>query len=111
MTLDRAGENDAPELILNQLGLTEVAGRYPRDLSAGERQRAALAAVLPGRPALVLLDEPTRGMDDAARDALVQLIAHLKENGSAIVLATHDAELRHALADRVLKVSEGKVTA
>jgi energy-coupling factor transport system ATP-binding protein len=110
MTLERAGESDAPEVILEQLGLERVAGRYPRDLSTGERQRAALAAVLPGRPALVLLDEPTRGMDDAARDALIQLITHLKQSGSAIVVATHDAELRTALADRVLKVSGGTVT-
>ena len=111
MTLERAGEAVAPEVILKQLGLEQVAGRYPRDLSTGERQRAALAAVLPGRPALVLLDEPTRGMDDDARNALIQLITHLKQSGSAIVLATHDAELRTALADRVLKVSGGKVSA
>jgi energy-coupling factor transport system ATP-binding protein len=111
MTLERAGESDTPEVILKQLGLEHVAGRYPRDLSTGERQRAALAAVLPGRPALVLLDEPTRGMDDAAREALIQLITKLKESGSAIVLATHDAELRTALADRVLKVAGGKVSA
>jgi energy-coupling factor transport system ATP-binding protein len=110
MTLERANESDPPEVILTQLGLTEVAGRYPRDLSTGERQRAALAAVLPGRPALVLLDEPTRGMDGAARDALIQLIEHLRDNGSAIVLATHDEDLRNALADRVIKVSGGKVT-
>jgi energy-coupling factor transport system ATP-binding protein len=110
MTLERAGESVAPEVILKQLGLEHVAGRYPRDLSTGERQRAALAAVLPGRPALVLLDEPTRGMDDDARDALIQLITHLKQNGSAIVLATHDQELRNALADRVLKISGGTVT-
>jgi len=110
MTLERAGEKDAPEVILNQLGLTEVANRYPRDLSTGERQRAALAAVLPGRPALVLLDEPTRGMDDAARDALVRLVTHLRDTGSAIVLATHDEQLRATLADRVLKVSGGKVS-
>ena len=111
LTLDRAGESDPPEVILKQLGLAHVAGRYPLDLSTGERQRAALAAVLPGRPAFVLLDEPTRGMDDAARDALVRVITQLKESGSAIVLATHDEELRNALADRVLKVSGGKVSA
>ena len=111
MTLERTGESDAPEVILKQLGLEHVAGRYPRDLSTGERQRAALAAVLPGRPTLVLLDEPTRGMDDAARDALIELITHLKQSGSAIVLATHDAQLRTALADRVLKVSGGTVSA
>jgi ABC-type multidrug transport system ATPase subunit len=110
MTLERANESDAPELILRQLGLAHLAGRYPRDLSTGERQRAALAAVLPGHPALVLLDEPTRGMDDAARDALTRLIAHLKESGSAIVLATHDQDLRNAIADRVLRVSSGRVT-
>jgi energy-coupling factor transport system ATP-binding protein len=109
MTLERANESDAPELILRQLGLTEVAQRYPRDLSTGERQRAALAAVLPGKPAVVLLDEPTRGMDDAARDALIKLVEHLRDTGSAIVLATHDDDLRAALADRVLKVAGGKV--
>jgi energy-coupling factor transport system ATP-binding protein len=87
-----------------------VAGRYPRDLSCGERQRVALAAVLPGRPDLVLLDEPTRGMDDAASDALIRLVSCLRDRGSAIVLATHDSDLRAALADRVLQVSGGKVT-
>ena len=109
LTLDRAEEADEPEVILAQLGLLALAGRYPRDLSCGERQRAALAAVLPGRPALVLLDEPTRGMDAAAREALIRLVAGLRDSGSAVVLATHDAELRSALADRVLYVSGGKV--
>ena len=109
LTLERAGESEAPESILTELGLMAVAGRYPRDLSCGERQRAALAAVLPGRPDLVLLDEPTRGMDAAARSALIGLVSRLREHGSAIVLATHDPELRLALADRVLMVSAGNV--
>jgi energy-coupling factor transport system ATP-binding protein len=109
MTLDRANESEKPDVILQKLGLTEVAGRYPRDLSTGERQRAALAAVLPGHPKIVLLDEPTRGMDDTARHALVHLIDNLRERGSSIVLATHDEHLRAALADRVLIVSGGKV--
>ena len=109
LTLARAGESEGPESILTELGLMGVAGRYPRDLSCGERQRAALAAVLPGRPSLVLLDEPTRGMDAAARSALVALVSRLRDEGSAVVLATHDAELRSALADRVLMVSGGNV--
>ncbi|MGH7761397.1 MAG: ABC transporter ATP-binding protein [Candidatus Dormibacteraceae bacterium] len=109
LTLDRAGESDAPETILTELGLLALAGRYPRDLSCGERQRAALAAVLPGRPALVLLDEPTRGIDAAARVALVKLVSRLRDGGSAVVLATHDPDLRSALADRELSVSGGKV--
>jgi energy-coupling factor transport system ATP-binding protein len=109
LTLDRAGDPEPPDQILEELGLLDLAGRYPRDLSCGERQRAALAAVLPGRPDLVLLDEPTRGMDSAARVALVRLVSRLRDLGSAVVLATHDAELRHALADRELLVSDGKV--
>jgi energy-coupling factor transport system ATP-binding protein len=109
-TLDRANETEAPEAILEALGLLAVSARYPRDLSCGERQRAALAAVLPGTPDVVLLDEPTRGMDGAAREALIQLVSRLRERGSAIVLATHDADLRAALADRVLRVSAGRVT-
>jgi energy-coupling factor transport system ATP-binding protein len=109
LTLERAGESEPPEAILEELGLLSVADRYPRDLSCGERQRAALAAVLPGMPHLVLLDEPTRGMDAAARSALVRLVARLRDGGAAIVLATHDADLRAALADRVVRVGEGKV--
>ena len=109
LTLDRAGDPERPDLILAELGLCEVSGRYPRDLSCGERQRSALAAVLPGRPDLVLLDEPTRGMDAEARDALIGLVARLRDSGSAIVLATHDAALRDALADRVIEVAQTAV--
>ena len=108
LTLDRAGENEPPEAILQELGLSSVADRYPRDLSCGERQRAALATVLPGTPRLVLLDEPTRGMDAAARAALVELVARLRDEGASIVLATHDEDLRAALADRVVRVGDRK---
>jgi energy-coupling factor transport system ATP-binding protein len=108
-TLGRAGESDRPEAILEELGLLSVAGRYPRDLSCGERQRAALAAVLPGAPGLILLDEPTRGMDATARANLVGLVARLRDQGAAVVLATHDADLRAAVADRVVSVSGGSV--
>lgn len=110
LTLNRSHETDRPEKILNELGLLQVAGRYPRDLSCGERQRAAIAAVLPGRPDLVLLDEPTRGMDAQSRTALIHAITRLRDQGSAIVLATHDARLRDALADRVVDIANGRVT-
>ncbi|HKA49954.1 MAG TPA: ATP-binding cassette domain-containing protein [Candidatus Dormibacteraeota bacterium] len=109
LTLDRSGDHELPEEILNALGLLHVADRYPRDLSTGERQRAALAAVLPGTPTMALLDEPTRGMDVAARDALVSLVTRLRERGAAIVLATHDSDLTLALADRIAYVANGRV--
>ena len=107
--LDAAGESEPPDAILQELGLSSVADRYPRDISSGERQRAALATVLPGMPRLVLLDEPTRGMDAGAREALVGLVARLRDQGASIVLATHDADLRAAVADRVVRVADGKV--
>ncbi len=110
LTLERSQEVERPEQILLELGLIHVAGRYPRDLSCGERQRAALAAVLPGHPGLILLDEPTRGMDTQARGALVSAVARLRDQGSAIVLATHDVKLRDALADRVIEVNRGTVS-
>lgn len=109
LTLERSHEEAGAEPILDALGLTPVAERYPRDLSTGERQRAALAAVLAGYPRLVLLDEPTRGMDGAARAALIEVVAALRDAGSAIVLATHDAGLQDVLADRVIDVCGGRV--
>jgi energy-coupling factor transport system ATP-binding protein len=109
LTLGRAGDRQPADEILEVLGLQAVAGRYPRDLSTGERQRAALAAVLAGTPTLVLLDEPTRGMDAFARAALQRLVQRLRDDGAAVVLATHDADLTAALADRVVRVADGRV--
>ena len=110
LTLERAGEHERPDEMLDELGIGSLANRYPRDLSCGERQRAALAAVLPGTPSLVLLDEPTRGIDSGTRAALVALVGRLRDRGAAVVLATHDAELRDAVADRVFEVGQGVVT-
>jgi len=110
LTLAWAGQTQDPDEILGALGLTAVAGRYSRDLSSGEQQRAALAATLAGRPRLVLLDEPTRGMDEAARGALIDVITSLRDAGAAIVMATHDADLRSAIADRVVEVCGGRIT-
>ncbi len=110
LTLNRAGDPESPRRILSALGLTAVAEHYPRDLASGERQRAALAAILPGRPDLVLLDEPTRGMDSYARAALIRLVAALRDEGAAVVLATHDRDLQNSLADRFAIVSGGRVT-
>jgi energy-coupling factor transport system ATP-binding protein len=109
LTLDRARESPPPDEVLRRLGLEGLAGRYPRDLSSGERQRAALAAVLAGSPALALLDEPTRGMDGASRTALRRLLADLRAGGSSIVVATHDAELAAEIADRVVLLEDGAV--
>ncbi|NUP41739.1 MAG: ATP-binding cassette domain-containing protein [Streptomyces sp.] len=84
---------------------------HPRDLSEGQRLTLALAVVLTARPPLLLLDEPTRGLDYAAKARLVSLLRNLAAEGHAIVLATHDVELAAELAHRVVLLADGEVIA
>ncbi|MFC9791325.1 ABC transporter ATP-binding protein [Streptomyces sp. NPDC127584] len=84
---------------------------HPRDLSEGQRLALALAVVLTGRPPLLLLDEPTRGLDYAAKARLVAHLRALAADGHAIVLATHDVELAAELAHRVVIIADGEVVA
>jgi len=106
-TLRRTGSVAGAGGLLDELGLGDVAGRDPRDLSTGQRQRAALAAVLAGAPSLVLLDEPTRGMDGAARESLVAALARIAQGGGCAVVATHDQQLVAAVASRVVELRDG----
>ena len=93
-------------------GLSGRGDANPRDLSGGERQRLALEIVLGGGPvAAVLLDEPTRGMDRAHRDALAARITELAGDGAAVMVATHDTEFTAAFADRVVLMGQGDVIA
>jgi energy-coupling factor transporter ATP-binding protein EcfA2 len=93
-------------------GLAERASANPRDLSGGERQRLALEIVLDGvEPAVVCLDEPTRGMDRPRKDALAARLRTLADGGAAVVVATHDTEFAARLADRVVLMGQGVVIA
>uniref|UniRef100_A0AAU3H206 ATP-binding cassette domain-containing protein n=1 Tax=Streptomyces sp. NBC_01401 TaxID=2903854 RepID=A0AAU3H206_9ACTN len=84
---------------------------HPRDLSEGQRLALALALVLTARPPLLLLDEPTRGLDYAAKSRLVGVLRRLAADGHAIVLATHDVELAAELAHRVVILADGEAVA
>ncbi|MGW6908215.1 ABC transporter ATP-binding protein [Streptomyces sp. NPDC054940] len=84
---------------------------HPRDLSEGQRLTLALAVVLTARPPLLLLDEPTRGLDYAAKSRLLTVLRGLAAEGHAIVLATHDVELAAELAHRVVLLADGEVIA
>ncbi|MDX2540600.1 ABC transporter ATP-binding protein [Streptomyces sp. WI04-05B] len=84
---------------------------HPRDLSEGQRLALALSVVLTARPPLLLLDEPTRGLDYGAKARLVGILRALAAEGHAIVLATHDVELAAELAHRVVILAEGEVVA
>ena len=97
---------------LEAAGLEARARDNPRDLSGGQRQRLALEVALGGGPcAAVCLDEPTRGMDHAAKTALVARIDALARCGAAVLVATHDTEFAAAFADRVVLMGQGVVIA
>jgi energy-coupling factor transport system ATP-binding protein len=83
--------------------------RHPRDLSEGQRLALALAVVLAPAPPLVLLDEPTRGLDYPSKDRLIVVLRELADLGHAIVLATHDVELAARVADRAVVLADGHV--
>lgn len=85
------------------------AERHPRDLSEGQRLALALGVVLAPAPPVVLLDEPTRGLDYAAKHRLVQVLRALAGAGHLVVLATHDVELVAEVATRVVILADGEV--
>jgi energy-coupling factor transport system ATP-binding protein len=108
---ERVGD-ELPAEALAAAGLAHLADRHPRDISGGERQRLALAIVLDGeRPAVVCLDEPTRGMDRAHKDDLIVLAKGLADQGSAVIVATHDAEFAAAFASRTVLLGDGRPVA
>lgn len=98
-----------PAWLVDVLELGPLLDRDPRDLSAGERERAALGAVLAAGPALALLDEPTRGMDARRKAILAEVLRGLGRAGTTVVVATHDADLVAMAATRVVRLEDGRV--
>jgi energy-coupling factor transport system ATP-binding protein len=95
--------------ILERYSLMHLSDRYPWDLSGGERQRLALTIASASDPDVVILDEPTRGMDQVAREQLMQTVNALNARGTTIVISTHDSELAATIADRVMLLESGQV--
>lgn len=95
--------------LLAELGLSEFSATYPRDLSVGQRQRVALGAVMVTQPPLLLLDEPTRGLDSAAKENLIAIWRRWLERGVGLLLVTHDVELVARTANRIIVLDKGEV--
>jgi energy-coupling factor transport system ATP-binding protein len=106
---DRSFQEEDLVAYLEKFELAEKKNLYPRDLSVGERQRTALAAITIHRPRILLLDEPTRGMDYHAKEALSQILLSWREKGHSICLITHDVEFGASIGDRVLLLENGKI--
>jgi putative ABC transport system ATP-binding protein len=118
------GENIALPLVLNgagreqtrarvaellaQVGLPDLAGRFPETLSGGEQQRVAVARALAHRPALLLADEPTGNLDEATGQRIVELLVGLaREQDATLVVVTHSTRVADA-ADRVMRLEKGR---
>ena len=94
--------------LLTELGLPGAGPRHPRDLSVGERERVALAAALAAGPLVLLLDEPTRGMDPARRAQLAAIVRARVAGGAAAIVATHDRAFAAAACDRTVALHDGR---
>ena len=95
--------------VMAELDLTRLATAHPLDLSVGERERVALATVLAAEPRVIMLDEPSRGMDPSRRALLARALRRRVAAGAAVLVATHDQAFAAAIADRHVEIVEGRV--
>jgi putative ABC transport system ATP-binding protein len=101
----RAGE------LLAALRIEQHADAYPARLSGGQRQRVAIARALVNRPPLLVADEPTGALDTATGEEIGELLMDLNESGQTLILVTHNPDLAARYTDRVIQITDGRVTA
>jgi energy-coupling factor transport system ATP-binding protein len=108
---ESGGKAGSARALLDRLAPGVGDDTHPRDLSEGQRLALVLAIQLTAAPSVVLLDEPTRGLDYAAKRSLVDIVDRLAADGHSVVVATHDVEFVAAAADRVVVMADGDVVA
>ena len=95
--------------LLEKLGVAHRAGAMPHELSGGEAQRVAIARALAVNPRVLLMDEPTASLDPGRRGELAATVRGLSEDGTTLLIATHDAEFARSCAQRVLVLENGRL--
>ncbi|HEX6394544.1 MAG TPA: ABC transporter ATP-binding protein [Acidimicrobiales bacterium] len=93
---------------IDRVGLSHRMGHRPNQLSGGEQQRTAIARALAGRPALVMADEPTGNLDTATGASILALLRELHDEGTTIVVITHDLDVASAM-ERRIEIRDGKI--
>ena len=105
-TEEEAGENAMR--LLKRIGLEEKADSYPNQLSGGQKRRVAIAGVLAMKPEVLILDEPTAGLDPKGRDDILGLVARLHaEQGMTVILVSHSIEQIERMCSKVAWLSHG----
>jgi putative ABC transport system ATP-binding protein len=102
---------DRAHALLDQVGLPDMADRYPETLSGGEQQRTAVARALAHRPKILLADEPTGNLDEVSGSRVISLLTGLaRDQGTTMLVVTHSRSVARA-ADRILHLRHGRLTA
>ena len=94
---------------LREVGLLHRKSAYPRSLSRGERQRLAIACVIAMKPNVIVLDEPTTGLDARESGRVMEILGHLRQDGHTVVMVTHDMRLGVEYADRIVRMEQGRI--
>jgi len=96
---------------LEEVGLQQKQAAYPSELSAGEKQRAAIARAIVNRPAVVLADEPTGALEPASAREILGLLRRIHDEGAALLVVTTRPEIGEALGGRILRLHDGRIAA
>ncbi len=112
--LEVAGESakriaDIVPQVLKIVGLSDKAGRYPRQLSGGEQQRVSIARALVHRPKILVADEPTGNLDTIHSHEILELLKRINDYGTTVILVTHDRDIVNKLKKRVITLQDGEI--
>jgi len=106
---DREERDNRISQVLRDVGLTDKGDKMPHELSGGEQQRVAIARAILNRPKLIVADEPTANLDPITADGIMQLLRHISETGTAVIMSTHNIPLLDKYPGIVYKCENGKL--
>ena len=95
--------------VIDEVGLSEQRGAFPRSMSRGERQRLAIACVVAMKPKVIILDEPTTGLDPVESERIMNILEGLSGAGHTIIMVSHDLDIVRNHAARIIKMADGKI--
>ncbi|HOI13600.1 MAG TPA: energy-coupling factor transporter ATPase [Methanoculleus sp.] len=107
--IDSGDPREPVDAALREVGLLHRKAAYPRSLSRGERQRLAIACVIAMKPKVIVLDEPTTGLDARESGRVMEILARLRQDGRTIIMVTHDRLLGEEYADRIVRMEQGRI--
>lgn len=96
--------------VLEEVGMSEKADKMPHELSGGEQQRIAIARAILNKPQLIIADEPTGNLDNATTEYIMNLLKHLVENGTSVVMTTHNLAVIEKHPGIIYQCEDGKIT-